>query len=281
MEVIPPYPTSLHGTPSTPVYTYPAWATSTSYANGDIVRWEGSGTWRDYRSRRAHLSSATRTPVSTVYWTDLGPSSTTTGMTYTTNVAISLSDAWTSGAAVAARQQVYDLGDHHDYVATAALTSAQNTLRPSQAIRSSDPAVAARWVDLGAANAWAVLDGLANSYLIGLNASGNSVNPTFTVNVTNAWYGIDRICVTGMAGVSKIEAKVYVADALVETVTQATAGVAPFWRRPRTAILPVTQAGSATAAKIELTFTRAGGSRVNIGLIVVGKSYAIANTHWG
>ena len=110
-----------------------------------------------------------------------GLSATTGGYTYTTNVRESNYPAWATGAAVAAWSAYYDVANHHDYLAPLAIAAGTNTIRPSEAVNSTDPAVAARWVDAGASNAWAPFDGLSNTYLQGYNSSNVLVSPaTFT-----------------------------------------------------------------------------------------------------
>jgi hypothetical protein len=191
----------LDYTGSSPTYIHSAWITSTAYALNAMVRYEiQSGVWRDYRCKQAHTSSSANAPGTVVnswfwdwlglpgptYWEDQGLSATSGGYTYVTNVRSSAYPAWTSGAAVVAGQAVWDQADNRDYQATVALTAGENTgegVRPSNAIGSVTESIAARWVLVGASNAWAMLDYQLDSRLQGYTSAGALVDPVFDLRL--------------------------------------------------------------------------------------------------
>jgi hypothetical protein len=226
MEVIIPLESALAYTGSSPTYIYAVWVTATAYNAGDVRRYEVStGVWRDFRCKIAHTSSASNAPGKTVYtwwwsttyWDDLGPSSTSGGYTYTTNVRLSAYPAWATGAAVALNQAVYDAADNHDYIAVIAVSAGDNTVRPSDAINSADETLSARWLDLGASNAWAATDYLGNTYIEGYDASGNLVDPTLTVMLTCS-SEVDRLCFAGLFNVKTLTTTV-TDDGVARTAT--------------------------------------------------------------
>ena len=202
MEVIVPQLIALDrvlvgSAPTEPVYIQAAWVTNTTYVTNDMVRYEvATGNWRDYRCKTTHRSSSLDKPHdgasgnSKYYWEDKGPSKYTTATTNSwvpvTNVRLSDFAAWTSGAAVAAGAAVWDTADNRDYRAAAAITAGNNTgeaARPSNAILSADEAVAARWTEIGASNAWAMLDYQLSNRLEGYTPAGLLIGPIFDLKL--------------------------------------------------------------------------------------------------
>lgn len=166
----------------TPTYTYNAYAPSTFYAAGSRVRYDPGSGYRDFECRRGHTSPSAG--FLDFNWTALGASSFTAGSTEESDMAVSLYPAWTSGAAVAATQIVYDAGDHCDYQASAAITSGDNTIRPSDCVVSSDETIAARWYRLGPSNLYALLDGETATVTLGLSSANTILNPaTVTIKL--------------------------------------------------------------------------------------------------
>lgn len=276
MQIIVPVEAALATTVTTPVYIYSLWATSTVYAAGNIVRYVTNGVSRDYRCNYAHTSSTYSYPTSWVwYWTDLGLSATTGGVTYTTTFRLSNSTPWTTGAAVAANAINYDPADNHDYQAVIAVAAGDNTIRPSEAVRSATETIAARWIDMGSANAWAALDQQSNTYMMGYKESDGSIlaNPTMTVDVdTNAV--ADAVCFDGL----------YNCDLL--TITPTLGGVAG---------TPITVTNPARSLIVPLASTKAAGTTlslaftisrdvatlpVKLGLMCFGLRVPLAYTEW-
>ena len=220
MELILPVTSDLAHTVTTPTYVNSAWVTSTAYAAGALVRYEIDSIWYDFRCNYAHTSSSTSLPSlikkirTKSHWTLLGPSSVVTGYSYTTNVRLSAFPAWVSGAAVLEEATVFDEADHHDYVATVAIAAGDNTLRPSQCLVSSNESLATRWVDLGAANAWAATDNSTSGYLQGLSAAGAVVNPSFTITFDEEAI-IDRLAVIGLNNAAGMQINFYINGGLV------------------------------------------------------------------
>lgn len=282
MQIIPPMALSLAKTGSSPTYVYSAWATSTAYAKDALIRDNSSGVWRDYRAKSAHTSSSWSRPPNSWYWSDRGPSSVTGGYTWTTNVRLSAYATWATGTAVAEGESRYDDATQHDYMAVVAIASGDNTLRPSEAIRSSNETVAARWIDLGSANAWAALDQESSSYLAGRDAANAIIDPVFTINVEQT-EAVDRVAFAGLADVASITVKVYLSGTLSETktATLAHAGTT-YGRYPKTAIIDITSVSASAALSLEITLTRGVSTKEpRCGVIVVGPGMAISDAEWG
>ena len=285
MEMIYPLAITLDQTGSTPTYVYSAWATSTSYAYNQVVRYQVSSVWYDYRCRRSHTSSSSRTPTNTYYWTLLGQASTTGGYTPVTNVRTSNAAAWSTGAAVALAAVVYDPADNHDYQATIAISGADNTTRPSEAVRSSNEVVAARWIDIGSANAWAPFDYYLNSYLYGYDTNGALINPVFTiVSPVNTGTVIDRICFAGLHWVSTVKVEVYLNGSKTQTITQSQLPPNGIMSAPySTAVLNLNTINtwSYTSIKFIVTLTASDSSIVcSCGAIAVGPAIYLGETEW-
>jgi hypothetical protein len=280
MQIIPPATLRLHTT-GTPTYVSPTWATGQTYtANQSIVRVEtSSGWWDDYGCIATHVSASGYGVLETInkYWTYRGPSAIASGATPTTNVALTTMSPWQSGTATSVDDVVYDASDSHEYVAVTAITSGDNTIRPSLAVKSSDRLIASRWLDIGAANAWAPIDYQTSSILKGLNSSGTIVDPVFKVSC-NAGYW-NRVALTGLYNVASITIKVYVSGSLTETKT-ATLTAGTYSIRPETAVINIT--ALSTAADIEVTLTRDVSTIVpTCGKVILGYGYELAQTQWG
>ena len=283
MQVIPPLPVSLAFTGASPSFIYAAWASGQSYAKNAIRRHNASGAWRDYRCKWSHTSSSANAPPNWWYWEDRGPSSTTGGYTYSTNVAESINATWASGTTIADGAVRYDPADQHDYAAPLEIASGSNTIRPSEAVKSTDPIVSARWVDLGAANAWAPFDYLLNSYLSGYDAAGALV-PTvvFSADVKTE-SAVDRVCLAGMDNVGTITIKVYVGGALTQTVTSSAAmSGTTYGIGHESRVIPITSVAAGSVLRIEVSLARAVSTLpVKLAVLCVGLAHTIAVTEWG
>lgn len=303
MEVIVPLEIDLAYTGSSPVYIYSAWAASQAYVVGDIRRYQVAGVYRDFRCRVAHTSSTANAPDKEVttatttgwwifttttystqsYWEDRGPSATSGGYTYTTNVRTSHYPAWATGAAVALNAAVFDAADNHDYLATVAVSSGDNTLRPSECVKSADETIAARWLDLGAANAWAALDYLGNTYTQGYEADGDLCDPAFTVTCACAT-AVDRVCFAGLVNVKTIALTV-TDDGVAHdpySVSLTPSGTA-YDTTYRTANIPLTATvAKGSALTIAVTLTRNDTSQpAQCAVMTVGRAHTLSDTEWG
>jgi hypothetical protein len=280
MQLISPAPIKLHTT-GTPVYVSPAWAAGQTYtANVSIVRVENpTGWWEDYRCIATHVSAAGYGVLETIgkYWELRGPAAIASGGTPVTNVSLTFATTWQSGAAITVDTVVFDASDSHEYVAAVALSSAENTIRPSLAVKSSDRLIAARWSDRGAANAWAPIDYETGSVLRGLNSSGTIVNPAFSIATTPGYF--NRIAFSGLYNVASIQVKVYISGSLTETKT-ATLAAGTWSIRPETAIIDLSVITA--AALLEVTLTRATSTIIpTCGKVVYGFGYELGLTNWG
>ena len=303
MEVIVPLEISLAYTGSSPVYIYSAWATSQAYVVGDIRRYQISGVYRDFRCRVAHTSSTANAPDKQVttatttgwliftqttyttqsYWEDRGPSATSGGYTYTTNVRLSHYPAWATGAAVSLNAAVYDPGNNHDYLATVAVSAGDNTIRPSEAVKSSDETIAARWLDLGAANAWAAIDYLGNTYTQGYESDGDLCNPTFTVTCA-CETAVDRVAFAGLVNVKTV-AITATDDGVAQdqiSVSLTPSGTA-YGATLRTANIPLASTVAAgSVLSIAVTLTRNDTNKpAQCAVMTVGRAHEISYTEWG
>lgn len=275
MQIVVPVETTLAFTGSSPTYVYSLWATSTVYAKGAVVRYVTSSVSRDYRCKYAHTASTYTYPTrSTYYWEDVGLSATTGGYTYTTNARLSNYPTWTSGAAVAANAVQYDNADNHDYQAVIAVIAGDNTTRPSEAIRSSTETLAARWIDMGVANAWAALDQENNTYLEGYDTNNALLTTLTATYVVDTAVAADAICIDGLYNCASL------------TITPTLGGVA------QTAIVTATPARSVViplaAAKtagvtlsLALSLTQSVATLpIRMGILCVGTRVPLANTAW-
>lgn len=295
MEVVSPLQLYLDVTGS-PSYIYSAWGTGTAYAKGTTIRYQIGGVWRDFRAGVSHTSSSTNAPdkyasavvgwwifkTTTSYWIDLGASTASGGYTYTTNTALSLYPAWTSGATVVLGQRVYDQANNHDYESATALSYALNTARPSETIISLNESIAAYWVDLGASNAWAAIDLLGNTYIQGFDTNGALCDPAFTVTcacVTD----VDRVAFAGLVNVKTISVTVtddgVARDAIVTSLTPSGTAYGATYR---TANIPITTVAAGSAMKVAVVLTRNDTSRAaQCGIMVAGRAHTLSGTEWG
>jgi len=302
MEVIVPLEIDLAYTGSSPVYIYSAWAAGQAYVVGNIRRYQIGGVYRDFRCRVAHTSSTANAPDKQVttatttgwwiftqttystqsYWEDRGPSATSGGYTYTTNVRLSHYPAWATGAAVALNAAVYDAADNHDYLATVALTSGENTIRPSEAVKSADETIAARWIRLGAANAWAAIDYLGNTYTQGYETDGDLCDPTYTVTCACAT-AVDRVAFAGLVNVKTVAITV-TDDGVARdpiSVSLTPAGTA-YGATLRTANIPIDTVAAGSALSIAVTLTRNDTTQpAQCAVMTVGRAHTLSDTEWG
>ena len=270
MMIIPPIPSNLAYTGSGPTYVSAAWVTATAYAKNDVRRYQVSSIWYDYKCLRSHTSSASITPTYSYYWSLIGTAATSGGYTYSTNVRLSNSANWASGAAVTAWSTRHDEANHRDYQATVAISAGDNTLRPSLAVVSSDEAIAARWVDLGPANAWAPFDQEIFTRLQGYDPSGNLIDPVFTFTTV----------VTIPA--NQLSALIKVNGVTQQTVTAALDDPGTFSITRRNAILPFTYVATGNTLTITVTLTRLFSTFLaQCGVCGVGFGYELAQTEWG
>lgn len=302
MEVIVPLEIDLAYTGSSPVYIYSAWAAGQAYVVGDIRRYQIGGVYRDFRCRVAHTSSTANAPDKQVttatttgwwiftqttystqsYWEDRGPSATSGGYTYATNVRLSHYPTWATGAAVALNAAVYDAADNHDYLATVAVTSGDNTIRPSEAVKSADETIAARWISLGAANAWAAIDYLGNTYTQGYETDGDLCDPTFTVTCACAT-AVDRVAFAGLVNVKTVAITVTddgaARDAISVSLTPA--GTA-YGATLRTANIPIDTVAAGSVMSIAVTLTRNDTAQpAQCAVMIVGRAHTLSDTEWG
>lgn len=292
MMLISPAAASLAFTGSSPTYLQSAWAAGTAYAKYAIRRYAPSGsTYYDYTCIRAHTSSSTVTPSNTWYWQKGGLSATTGGYTYTTNVRHSNYAAWTSGAAVPAWAPYYDVATHRDYLAPLAISAGDNTVRPSEAILSSDATIAARWVDAGAANAWAPYDSLTDSYLQGYGTSDQLLaSTTFSFAAQLTAEPGSHVFLSGLSNVATASAVITATNTATgaawgTTITQpATASLAlpNYGVNRRSAILPFTTVPTGYTVTVAITLTQANSNApAQCAVAGVGYGYELADTEWG
>jgi hypothetical protein len=165
MELIVPNPLNLAYTYSTSVSAYAAWASGSDYSKGQRVHdpLSAGGDGHDYEAQ-AYLSNSTTRPSasSNKDWADVGLSG-SDALSYESDADLSEYSTWTSGQAVSKGKIQVDLADQNDYIATVAITTGDNTTRPSVAVLSDDTDLAARWVRIGTANAFRLFDGRALS----------------------------------------------------------------------------------------------------------------------
>lgn len=284
MEVIVPLKVSLAKTGASPVFVATEWATGQSISRNAVRRRSVGGTMRDYLAKWSHTSSSSNGPPSSWYWSDLGPSAVTGGYTWTTNVQLSSSPTWASGASLEEGATRYDDADQRDYVAAIAMTSGENTTRPSVAVLSSDEIVRSRWIGIGAANAWAPFDFVLNSYLDGHDSSGNILSSVvFSADVETKSL-VDRIAFAGLVNVQTVSVKVFLAGS--GTPSQIVSGSlipsgTAYGVTYRSLILPITPVAAGTTMALEVTLTRyAATSPARLGVMVAGQGLYLSGTEW-
>jgi len=94
-------------------------------------------------------------PENSFAWSDIGQEFFQVE-SYTTGAEISEFADWSSGSAVSLGESRYF--DGRDYEALVSISSGSNTISPAACLVSPDEDIAARWVDLGPANAFKCLD---------------------------------------------------------------------------------------------------------------------------
>jgi hypothetical protein len=284
MRIFYPHIGDLAFTVGTPSYVYSAWSNaSVYYAQNAIVRYEVSSVWYDYQCRYSHTSSAGRSPTHTYYWTKLGAATTVSGHTYTTNVRLSAYDTWTAGQAVNGGSIQFDPGDRRDYYAALAITAGNNTTRPSEAVLSSDEAMASRWELVGSANAWAPFDKDTGTKMEGADASGVRVDPTtfsFTCTVGDH---VEALIFAGMNNVKKITAAVSYGGMVKETLTATiTPSGTSFGITPGSKILDLeTAIAAGTLISVAVTLDAQEAAPIKLGLVCFGTEFDLAETEWG
>lgn len=284
MRIIEPHGLTLHAT-GTPTYIQAEWSSAgVTYATNARVRYAINGIYYDYRSRYYHTSSASRAPTNTSYWTYEGSAATSIGYTYTTNVQLSAYDTWTTGVAVAAGTVRFDASDRRDYQATIAVSSGDNTIRPSDAVKSGTESIAARWVVVGPANAWAPFDTEIYSRLRGFDANNALISPVTMTATCIPGNHVNCLMLVGLVNVKTVVVTVTYDGALQETLT---ANLTP--ANPHYGIMPsshifnlttVIAAGKAITLGFTLTaYTTA--YQVEVGIMALGYAYELAETEWG
>ena len=288
MLIIKTHPCNLQRTGASPTYVYTTWTSSGSpyYALGAMVKYQVGSLYYDYRCLRGHTASSSRNPTNYYYWSYVGPASTSGGYTYTTNVRQSNATTWASGSAVALGQAVYDNADFSDYMAAVAMTAQENgaTNRPSEAILSSTASIAARWVRIGKANAWAWADYEIANRLSGYDANNALVNPvTFTIDAGTLAFAVNRIAFAGLANVETVTVKTYKGANLVETLTKSLSKTTTQSGAYllSSAVLTSTGLAAGDAVTIEVSLSRQTTDLpLIVGAIVIGYGYRLASTDW-
>jgi len=286
MRIIQPHTMTLQAT-GTPTYIQAEWSgSSVYYAKYARVRYAIGGIYYDYSARTSHTSSAARSPLNTSYWSYQGAAAVTTGYTYTTNVRLSNYDTWTTGVAVTADAIRFDDSDHRDYRATIAVSSGDNTIRPSDAINSSTESIAARWVVHGPANAWAPYDQEIFTRLIGKDAANALVSPvTMTLEHTTP-YLENCLMFAGLRNIKTLTATVSYDGSVQETLgtTGNLQPTDPHWGRMQSSIIfdfeDDIPAGKVVTVAVSATAYSATAP-IEIGLICLGTAVACGDAEWG
>jgi hypothetical protein len=282
MEIIVPSSLELRATQTSPTYVHAAWASGQAYAAGAVRRSNHTGDWIDYWAAVSHISSADNAPgtlvtqsgwdystkyrvyrtTQTSYWSAIGAAATETGTTWHTNVKTTLHPAWGSGAIVEGAVR-HDPASRRDYRALIAMTAGENTLRPSEAQLSSNEQVRARWLDLGHANAWAMLDERINSRSTGFDASGQTLDEIQFSVLARTSTQVDRLAFAGFVNVDAVVVEVYAAGELVQTVGQSLVPerLSPV-ERMRTCVLPIRPISAEVEVRLDVTLVRAAWNRV-------------------
>lgn len=286
MLIIKPHPCNLERTLNTPTYIYNAWTATGNpyYSYKTMVRYEISGQWYDYRCRCGHTAQTYRSPInSSYYWTYVGPASTTTGYTFTTNLRQSNATAWSSGSAVVQGQTVFDAADLNDYIATVAISGASNTLRPSESVRSPNATIAAYWLQQGKSNAWAWNDYEIMTRTDGYDPNGNLINPVFKIDAGTLKFTVDYIAYAGLSNVASISTTVYVngnnvggsATSLSTSSTQSGSYLLD------SKVLPIAGASAGDTLAISVTLTRSVQTEpASVGVITIGQGFILATSEW-
>lgn len=281
MELISPKLASIVMTGTSPVYISQLWTSGAVYQANTMVRREISGIVRDFRAKYSHTALSLNAPPNSWWWRDLGPALTSGGHTPTTNAALSLAPAW-AAVNVSEGEAVYDPADSSDYRALVSLTSGENSLRPSVAALSSDEEVRARWLKVGASNAWAAINYTSGRYMEGTSVTGEILSTlTLSIQVENDTK-IDRIAFAGLKNVVQIAAAIYVSGTLVTTVTGQPTLTAQSYGMPASSLVLSLTAQTAGLVRIDLSFTKGNlAGPLQVGVICVGEALYLGGTEWG
>jgi len=144
---------------------YAAWVSGQTYYRGDRVFSDPAdgGDSNNYELVIFRRTTTTRPEdESPWYWVNIGAQQTEV-LSYQTTAQPSLFSNWTSGAAVLAGEIQYDPQSNKDYAANVDVSAGDNTVHPSVAVQSNDIELAARWTEIGPANAFAMLDSEINT----------------------------------------------------------------------------------------------------------------------
>lgn len=291
MEVILSVESSLVQTGTTVGFAYDLWRADLAYPVGAVVRWVHTHPFpymADYRAGVANIGVEPGPFTLFVegyggWWEKLGPSAILTGGTYSTNVVESLYPKWQS-VAVAAGSVRYDQFDRKDYRALIDMSIAENTVRPSQAVKSVDESTRSKWLLVGSANAFAPFDHVTNSYLSGvdsqLKALSGPVEFSASVSTETA---IDRVCFAGLINAQTAQVEVYVDDVLTETVSKSMIpAVDNYGVTNRTAIIPIEKVDAGSMLRVKISLTRYDTSKaIRLGVICFGLGRYLSGTEWG
>jgi len=154
-----PISLALEGTVSTETSAYPDY-TSQLYYRGDRVynNPANGGDGLNYEMTW-HTFTATSRPDEYPWpWEVVEGPLPVSYTSFTTDAAVSLNDEWVSGDEISEGERRYDVYDRNDYEAVVEISTSDNTVRPSSAVQSGNVDIAARWVRVAPANAFACLD---------------------------------------------------------------------------------------------------------------------------
>ena len=215
MQIIRPASVDIAASGAGSGYANEDWATlsGTVFAVGAQVRHDyAGGSMNDYLCLKAHTYSALYEPgARPIYWRSLGAADPVYNATYITNCKYSYYSAWLKSQELSAGTILLDTADRSDYYLNASLEAADNLIRPSQCVASSDPLIAARWSCRGYANAWAALDYATNSTWNNWATGGGfqvSPLPYFTVRPSAGAY-IDHVAIDGLYYCTNIKLEFY------------------------------------------------------------------------
>lgn len=215
MQIIRPASVDIAASGASSGYANEDWATlsGTYFDVGAQVRHDyAGGTMKDYLCLKAHTYNALVEPgARPLYWFSLGDADPVYNATYITNCKYSYYSTWTKSQELSAGDIFLDTADRSDYRLNISLTSAENIIRPSQCVASSDPLIAARWTRRGYANAWAALDYATNSTWNNWATGGGfqvSPLPYFAVKPSAGVY-LDHVAVDGLNYCTNIKLEFY------------------------------------------------------------------------
>ena len=302
MRVIVPHESTLTRSAYAGTYLYQTWTTTAPapvYPVDWVVKYRASSAvpWYDFRCLVAHTSSTLYPPTNELFWAPIGLSATDTAATYESNVLDSNYPTWATGVAVTAGAKRYDPINNHDYIAAIAVASGDNTTAPSVAVVSTDEAIAARWVDAGAANSWAPFDNLTDTYMRGLSDTGSGAAVSsiiFTFDTQIKGRGADALFLSGMTNIGGVAAVIdtvfATADGTVWTgfsamdKTHSVTGLSYslYGQSRSSTVIAIPGLPADHTARITLTITpESSGAKMSLSICGLGKAYELANTEWG